>query len=102
MTPPNLERYINEDLNQLSKLNEATAKSKIDKVSLIIKETYCRCPDYNKMIPVLLAEGIEALEEKCKMVPGVPLKPMLALPTKGVHEIFERFEGHDFTCEWKI
>lgn len=101
MTPPNLERYINGDLNQLSKLNEATAKSKIDKVSLIIKETYCRCPDYNKMIPVLLAEGIEALEEKCKMVPGVPLKPMLALPTKGVHEIFERLEGHDFTCEWK-
>lgn len=101
MTPPNLKSYENEDLNQLNKLNEANAKSKIDKVSLIIKETYCRCPDYNKIIPVLIGEGVDALEEKCKMVPGVPLKPMLALPTKGVHEIFERFEGHDFTCEWK-
>lgn len=101
MTPPNLKSYGNDDINQLSKLNEATAKSKIDKISLIIKETYCRCPDYNKIIPVLLTEGVNALEEKCKIVPGIPLKPMLALPTKGVHEIFERFEGHDFTCEWK-
>lgn len=101
MTPPNLKSYGKDDLNQLSKLNEASAKNKIDKVSFIIKETYCRCPDYNKIIPVLLEEGIDALDEKCKMVPGIPLKPMLALPTKGVSEIFERFEGQDFTCEWK-
>ncbi|XP_063707133.1 DNA ligase 1 [Culicoides brevitarsis] len=101
MTPPNLDNYEEHGLNQLINLNETAAKSKVDNVALIIKETYCRCPDYNKIIPVLIQEGIDGLEAKCKMVPGVPLKPMLALPTKGVHEIFERFEGQEFTCEWK-
>lgn len=76
-TSPNLTTYQEDDLNRLSKLNEAAIKTKIDKISLILKETYCRCPDYNKIIPVLLSEGIEALELKCRMIPGIPLKPML-------------------------
>lgn len=48
-----------------------------------------------------MEDGFDTLLERCPMEPGTPLKPMLAHPTKGVHDVFERFENIKFTCEWK-
>jgi DNA ligase-1 len=42
-----------------------------------------------------------SLHDNCKMQPGVPLKPMLAKPTKSIVEVLDRFEGKDFACEFK-
>ncbi|XP_055522822.1 DNA ligase 1 isoform X2 [Wyeomyia smithii] len=100
MTPPNQDSK-EPVVNALSKCSEATAKSKVDEIALILKTVYCQCPNYNQIIPVLLEHGTDRLLEKCPMVPGTPLKPMLAHPTKGVQEVLERFDGIDFTCEWK-
>ena len=58
-------------------------------------------PTYDKVIPALLNVGIDGLREQCKLTPGVPLKPMLAKPTKAIGEVLDRFEGKRFTCEYK-
>ncbi|EDX08454.1 GD11806 [Drosophila simulans] len=61
----------------------------------------CQCPNYDIIIPAILKYDIKELQERCPMHPGMPLRPMLAQPTKGVHEVFERFGGMQITCEWK-
>ena len=58
-------------------------------------------PSYDQIIPPLLEHGVMNLNEHCKLTPGVPLKPMLAKPTKAIGEVLDRFEGKRFTCEFK-
>ncbi|XP_073840534.1 DNA ligase 1 [Musca autumnalis] len=88
-------------MDNLKKMGEEKLKSEIEEVTLILKTTYCQCPNYDKIIPTLLEYGINEIEERCPMLPGVPIKPMLAQPTKGVSEVLERFDGLTITCEFK-
>ena len=66
-----------------------------------MKAVYSELPSYDSVVPALLEVGIQELKTKCKLTPGVPLKPMLAKPTKAIGEVLDRFENKKFTCEYK-
>ncbi|XP_050429038.1 DNA ligase 1 [Adelges cooleyi] len=100
ITPP-AQNYPPNIINITKKMNEEKFKKLYDETSLTIKTTYCESPNLDAIIPIILEKGVDVLPENCKLTPGVPLKPMLAHPTKGVHEVLNRFDGLKFTCEWK-
>jgi len=59
-------------------------------------------PNFDKLLGALF-EGHTAssLEKVCHISLGIPVKPMLAKPTKGLAEVTERLDGKAFTAEWK-
>ncbi|KAM0751748.1 ATP-dependent DNA ligase [Meredithblackwellia eburnea MCA 4105] len=67
----------------------------------VVKQVFSELPSYDIVIPALLDKGISGLKEACHLTPGIPLKPMLAKPTKAISEVLDRFEGKRFTCEYK-
>merc|ERR1712137_1297221 len=59
-------------------------------------------PNFDKLVAALM-DGRDGsnLAEACHISLGIPVKPMLAKPSKGISEVSERLSGKRFTGEWK-
>eukprot|EP00940_MAST-03C_sp_MAST-3C-sp2_P001356 g1356.t1 len=77
--------------------SDATVESAVNTLKSVMSE----CPSYDLIVPAALKYGWRELPKKCFLTAGTPVLPMLAKPTKGSGEIFERFSGKSFTCEYK-
>ncbi|KAI1090861.1 ATP-dependent DNA ligase [Rostrohypoxylon terebratum] len=73
----------------------------IEQAEAMLKTVYSELPSWDVIVPAMVKNGIMKLKETCKLRPGVPLKPMLAKPTKAITEVLDRFENQTFTCEYK-
>ena len=102
-TPPHLLNTKEQILDNKRKLGPDQFNELCVQVEFSIKEATCEYPDFGAIIEQLLVFGPQPnmLKEACHMRVGVPLKPMLAKPTKGVNIVLKRFEGLSFTCEYK-
>lgn len=101
------EKTVLVSLAQAMICHEAEQRGKVpsttemENAEATLKTVYSELPSYDVIIPAMLEHGILKLRENCKLRPGVPLKPMLAKPTKAITEVLDRFEGQNFTCEYK-
>ncbi|KAI2487708.1 DNA ligase [Pyrenophora tritici-repentis] len=87
--------------HEMSLEGKTPSTTDLAKAEAMLKTVYSELPSYEVIIPAMLEHGIMNLRENCRLQPGVPLKPMLAKPTKSITEVLDRFEGKDFTCEYK-
>ncbi|EJW04879.1 DNA ligase I, ATP-dependent (dnl1) [Edhazardia aedis USNM 41457] len=65
-----------------------------------VKYAYNQCPIFEKIIIALIKFKSNILEH-VKIEPGIPVKPMLAQPSKNLTAAFNRVNGEDFVCEFK-
>ena len=71
------------------------------------RQAFCEMPNYDMLVSALLEfdqddlPNPSKLAEKCHVTPLIPVKPMLAKPTRSVGEVLGRFTGIQFTAEYK-
>eukprot|EP00667_Euglena_gracilis_P002626 EG_transcript_2632 len=74
----------------------------INKVTQRLKTVYSEVPSYDIIVPRIITKGWHGLyDSRCSISNGLPVKPMLAKPTKGITEVLDRFSSVEFTCEFK-
>ncbi|XP_057757120.1 DNA ligase 6 isoform X1 [Arachis stenosperma] len=76
-------------------------KEKLQVLSVEIVEAYNIIPNLDLIVPSLMNKGIDFSVSSLSMVPGIPIKPMLATITNGIPKALNLFQNKAFTCEYK-
>ncbi|KAL0801119.1 hypothetical protein Bca101_056295 [Brassica carinata] len=81
--------------------SENCFKEKLEGVSAAVVEAYNILPSLDVVVPSLMEKDIEFSTSTLSMIPGIPIKPMLAKIANGVQEFIKLFQDKAFTCEYK-
>ncbi|XP_039054171.1 DNA ligase 6-like isoform X2 [Hibiscus syriacus] len=92
---------MNSSLNLYHEGTADSLKEKLQGISAAVTEAYNVLPNLDLLVPSLMKEGIAFSSSTLSMVPGIPIKPMLAKITNGVPEVLKFFQNKAFTCEYK-
>ncbi|XP_057487838.1 DNA ligase 6 isoform X2 [Actinidia eriantha] len=76
-------------------------KEQLQRLSAAMVESYNILPNLDLLVPCLLDKGIAFSTATLSMVPGIPIKPMLAKITNGIPQVLKIFQNKTFTCEYK-
>lgn len=76
-------------------------KQQFQALSTVVLEAYNVLPNLDLLIPSLMDNGINFSSTTLSMVPGIPIKPMLAKITNGIPQVLKLFSCKAFTCEYK-
>merc|ERR1719460_2593892 len=67
-----------------------------------VRRGFSEMPNVDRVVGALMdGHTGETLSSVCHISLGIPVKPMLAKPSKGISEVSERLGGKRFTGEWK-
>jgi len=85
-----------------AKIGSAQLEEMMVTMEAAVRQAYCEMPNIDNLVKALM-EGRDGkgLLEVCHISLGIPVKPMLAKPSKGISEVAERLGGKRFTGEWK-
>ena len=72
----------------------------LDRGAETLTRVFRAIPHVDIVMAAFLENGFAALDT-LNIRPGIPVKPQLAHPTKGITAILDRFQDKDFTCEYK-
>ncbi|XP_068303185.1 DNA ligase 6 isoform X1 [Pyrus communis] len=92
---------INSSYNFNNEGRVENMKDKLQRHSAAVVEAYNVLPNLDLVVPSLMDKGVGFSSSTLAMVPGIPIKPMLAKITNGVQQALKLFENKAFTCEYK-
>ena len=91
-------RHLRQHFEGIRKLSK---EKRFEYAVVAIKRAFSECPSLSLLVSALLNGPLHQLHRACKLIPGVPVHPMLAKPTKEIGEVLRRLSGLAFSMEYK-
>lgn len=76
-------------------------KADLDAAGAGATAAYHVCPNLSLLIDAMRSGPMNELSQRCRLTPGVPIKPMLAKISEGIDDSVKQLREASFLCEYK-